>query len=266
MRRLWVRWALLIAFVAALGTAFVNLGEWQLDRLHQRRDRNITTVRNEQQPVRPWNEVFTRTLTDADAWQRVSATGTFDADHQLVVRYRSSGDTDGYEVVTPLRTATGTVLVDRGIVPVSTGGQIPTAAPPPPAGEVTVVGHVRRDEEGRRSATVPVNGSIRLVNAPAIGATLPYPVADGYVGLLSVDPAQTGGFAPVETPEISDGPHFWYAVQWFMFTGIGVLGIVVFIRGDLRERRTGSRKPAKPAQTSGPARDEPRPELTSSGV
>ena len=32
MRRLWVRWALLIAFVAALGTAFVNLGGWQLDR------------------------------------------------------------------------------------------------------------------------------------------------------------------------------------------------------------------------------------------
>jgi hypothetical protein len=26
-------------------------------------------------------------------------------------------------------------------------------------------------------------------------------------------------------------------VQWFMFTGIGVAGIVVFIRGDLRARR-----------------------------
>ena len=44
MRRLWLRWALLIIFVAALGIVFVNLGEWQLDRLAQRRERNATTV------------------------------------------------------------------------------------------------------------------------------------------------------------------------------------------------------------------------------
>ncbi len=276
MRRLWVRWALLIAFVAALGTAFVNLGEWQLDRLHQRRDRNVSTLGNEQRPVQPWERVFTRQITDADQWQRVSATGTFDGEHQLVVRYRSSGDTTGYEVVTPLRTATGTVLVDRGIVPVSTGSQIPGTAPAPPSGQVTVVGHVRRDEEGRGSARTPVDGSIRLIDSAAIAGTLPYPVADGYIGLLSVDPPQAGGFQPVALPEISDGPHFWYAVQWFMFTGIGLLGVVVFIRGDLRERRTGRRRPAgttKPpgkdegALTgSGPPPGQGRPELTKSGA
>jgi hypothetical protein len=44
-----------------------------------------------------------------------------------------------------------------------------------------------------------------------------------------------------------------------MFAGIGLLGIVVFIRGDLRERRTGHRKNPKPS-------DRARPELTSSGV
>ena len=246
MRRLWVRWALLIAFVAALGTAFVNLGAWQLDRLESRRVRNVSTVQNEQRPVQPWTTVFTRTITDADQWQRVSATGTFDPDRQFVLRYRSSGDTDGYEVVTPLRTESGTVLVDRGIVSLSNGAPIPAVAPPPPSGVVTVVGHVRRDEKGRRSARVPVNGSMRLIDSGAIGATLPYPVVDGYIGLLTVDPPQDGGFEPIALPEISDGPHFWYAVQWFMFAGIGLAGIVVFIRGDLRERRTGNRKTPKP--------------------
>lgn len=259
MHRLWARWALLTAFVLAFGTACAFLGNWQLDRLHSRRDRNVSTVHNEQQPVRPYTEVFTRTILDADQWQRVSATGTFDAEHQYVLRYRSSGDTDGYEVVTPLRTSTGTVLVDRGIVPVTNGAQIPTTAPAPPAGEVTVVGHVRRDEEGKRSARVPVDGSMRLIDAQAIAATLPYPVVDGYIGLLTVDPPQPGGFTPIALPEISDGPHFWYAVQWFMFAGIGLAGVVVFIRGDLRERRTGHRKNRKPT-------DAPRPELTSSGV
>ena len=54
-------------------------------------------------------------------------------------------------------------------------------------------------------------------------------------------PPQSGGFVPVELPEINEGPHFWYAVQWFMFTGIGVAGIVVFIRADLRPARDGGR-------------------------
>ena len=270
MRRLWVRWTLLIVFVAVLGTVFVNMGEWQLDRLHQRQARNGTTVANEQRPVRSYAEVFTRPIVEADQWQRVEARGTFDADHQVVVRYRSSGDTEGYEVVTPLRTSTGTVLVDRGLVPVGKGTQIPSTAPPPPAGEVRVVGHVRRNEQGRRSATVPVNGQVRLINAPAIGATLPYPVADGYIGLLSVDPPQTGGFLPVALPEISDGPHFWYAVQWFMFTGIGLAGIVVFIRGDLRERRAEREKAeraerARPAREPAEAGSEPAPELSVPG-
>ena len=64
-------------------------------------------------------------------------------------------------------------------------------------------------------------------------------------------PAQSGDFVPVEVPEISEGPHFWYAVQWFMFTGIGIAGVVVFIRGDLRARREGrlraARSPKEPA-------------------
>ena len=114
MRRLWVRWALLVVFVAVLGAVFVNLGQWQLDRLSQRQARNATTVANEKKPVRPVAEVFTRPISDADQWQRVEARGTFDAEHQFVVRYRNNGDVDGYEVVTPLRTASGVVLVDRG--------------------------------------------------------------------------------------------------------------------------------------------------------
>ena len=45
MRRLWVRWALLIVFVGLIGTVFVNLGDWQLDRLHQRRERNAAAIK-----------------------------------------------------------------------------------------------------------------------------------------------------------------------------------------------------------------------------
>ena len=237
MRRLWLRWALLIVFVVVLGVAFVSLGNWQLDRLAQRKERNATTIVNEQKPVQPYEQVFTHPITDADQWQRVEARGTFDAEHQFVVRYRSNGGADGYEVVTPLRTASGAVLVDRGFILLERGTRIPSVAPPPPTGEVTVVGHVRRNERGRRAATTPAGNQIRLINSDAIAATLPYEIESGYIGLLSVQPEQQGAFQPIQLPDLSEGPHFWYAVQWFMFTAIGVAGIVVFIRGDLRARR-----------------------------
>jgi cytochrome oxidase assembly protein ShyY1 len=234
-----VRWTLLVVFVAILGTVFVNLGQWQLDRLRERKQRNATTIANEQAPVKPAQDVFTRPITDADQWQRVEARGSFDGEHQFLVRYRSNGGTDGYEVVTPLRMAAGTLLVDRGFVPLAGGAQIPSAAPPPPTGEVDVVGHVRRNEHGRSSATTPANGQVRLINSDALAGALPYPVLNGYLGALTIDPPspQQGGLQPIALPELSQGPHFWYAIQWFMFTGLGIAGIVVFIRGDLKVRR-----------------------------
>ena len=234
---MWLRWVLLIVFVAVLGVVFVSMGQWQLDRLAERRERNTTTIANERSPIQPYEQVFSQPITDADQWQRVEARGTFDADHQFVVRYRSNGNLDGYEVVTPLRTASGVVLVDRGFIPLQRGVQIPSTAPAPPAGEVTIVGHVRRNEKGRRAATTPVGNQMRLINSDAITGTLPYPIKSGYIGLLTVQPEQVGGFQPIQLPDLSEGPHFWYAVQWFMFTAVGAAGIVVFIRGDLRARR-----------------------------
>lgn len=227
-----------MAFVAVLGVVFVNLGQWQLDRLEQRRTRNTATVTNEGRPVQPLAAVFTRPITDADQWQRVEVEGTFAAEDQFLVRYRRNSGEKGYEVVTPLRTAAGAVvLVDRGFVRTPQGTQIPDVASAPPSGEVRIVGHVRRNEQGRRVAVTPVGGQVRLINSDAIGAALGYSVLNGYLGLLEITPAQSGGFEPVALPTIDEGPHFWYAAQWFGFTGVAVAGIVVFIRADLRTRR-----------------------------
>jgi cytochrome oxidase assembly protein ShyY1 len=240
VRRLWVRWALLIVFVALLGVAFVFLGDWQLDRLEQRRDRNATTITNEQGAVQPASSVFVQPITDADQWKKAEAIGTFDGDRQFVVRYRQHAEAEGYQVVTPLRTDFGTLLVDRGFVPLPRGVAIPSTAPAPPTGTVKVVGFVRRNEQGGSGAVQPDSGQVRLINSDGLQAALPYPVVNGYLSALTVDPPQSGGFQPIEPPELSEGPHFWYAVQWFMFAAIGALGIVVFIRADLRDRRLAS--------------------------
>lgn len=249
MRKLWVRWALLVVVVAALAVTFVNLGQWQLDRLEQRRDRNATVVAHENAPVLPYEEVFTRVITDADQWQRVRVTGTFDAAHQLQVRYRSSGGETGWELVTPLRASDGrTVLVDRGFVRRPASEDFPTVLPEPPAGAVTVVGYVRRNEQGKDTATSVNQGTVRLVNSDAISAWLGEPLVNGYISLIEVTPPQSGELQPIAPPPLDEGPHFSYALQWFAFTVIAGVGLLVLIRNDLRDKKKDAARAARRAQ------------------
>ena len=75
-------------------------------------------------------------------------------------------------------------------------------------------------------------------------------MANGFISAIETTPPQPGGFVPVAVPELTSGPHFWYAMQWFMFAGIGILGIVVFIRSDLRDRRTARDRAASAGEAS----------------
>lgn len=236
MRQLVLRWIGLAACLALMAWAFVNLGFWQLGRLDERRERNESVTTHEGAPVVAWTQVFGAPITDAASWQRVSAVGTFDAEHQFVIRYRSNAGATGYEIVTPLRTVQGSVLVSRGFIERPRDQDFPKVAPPPPLGEVELVGYVRRSEVGDADATTPYQGQVRLINSAAIGATLPYPIVDGYISLLTLTPTQDPSFTPVAPPELNEGNHFSYALQWFAFACLAGIGLFVFIRADLRDR------------------------------
>ncbi len=239
-RRVWLRWLALAVFVVALAIAFVNLGLWQLARLDQRRAMNNSVTVHENSPVADFATVFTRPITEADQWQRVAVRGTFDPKHQFLVRYRSNGQESGYEVVTPLHTRSGAwVLVDRGFGVKPADADYPTALPAPPSGEVSITGYVRRDEQGSVQAMTPVQplNTVRLINSGTLAPTLPYPIVNGYVSVLEMTPPQDGGLTPVRPPELTEGNHFSYAIQWFLFAAMAGIGPVLLIRSDLRHAR-----------------------------
>lgn len=252
----WRRWLALLALVVVVVAAFVNLGRWQLDRLDQRRDTNATVVAHERAAVRPYEEVFVRPIAEADQWQRVSVTGTYDPAGQLVVRYRSNAGRTGWEVVAPLRASDGRiVLIDRGFKQRQPGTDFPAAEAAPPAGRVTVVGYVRRNEQGAAIATRPTSGSIRLINSAAIGEGLGLDLVDGYIAALDTTPADPGSFTPIAPPALDEGPHLSYALQWFTFSLIAIGGLYVFIRNDIRDRRKAAARAAARA-TAPPATQE----------
>lgn len=269
MGRVWMRWLLLAAFVVALGFTFVSLGNWQLDRLDQRRDRNANVVAHEQAQVLGFEQAFDHPITEADQWQRVEVRGTFVADKQLQARYRSFADQTGWELVTPLRTTTGqTVLVDRGFVVRPANEDFPKVYPAPPAGEVTVLGYVRRNEVGKPNATTPAEGTVRLINSDAIAPWLGEPLVNGYLSAITIDPPQGAELQPLTPPSLDEGPHLSYALQWFSFAAIAGFGLGLLIRNDIRDRKKARARAAK-AEASGeaaPVTSAAEPERDAAGV
>lgn len=255
----WKRWIGLVIFAVVLVSAFIRLGEWQLDRREEKQQRNAVITAQQQAPVATVEEAFGQPVTPERAYRRVKVEGTFDPSHQLQVRYRSNNGDTGYEVVVPLQTTEGQwVLVDRGFAarPATGGLPDPSTLAPPPSGVVTVEGYVMANEPGPANAAVPAGGSVRVIHPPSIAEWSGLPLADGYLSTTSMTPEQEGGLVPVVLPELSLGPHLSYALQWFSFAVIGVVGTFILIGKDAREILTGRRRRRTGTSAAAPDRTD----------
>jgi cytochrome oxidase assembly protein ShyY1 len=94
--------------------------------------------------------------------------------------------------------------------------------PPPPPGTVTVVGWVRQDATG--DAATVADRSTRAVSSREIGKTLPFPVYGGFVDVQKEAPPPDQELAHAELPDLGNGPHFFYGLQWWFFGALAVFG------------------------------------------
>ncbi len=247
LSRRWVLFAIAVALLALLA---VRLGEWQFDRLTDREERNGFIAANiDADPV-----PVDRVLSTDDAvplereWLRVTATGEYDDAATVVVRYQTRDGQPGVDLVTPLRTDAGTaVLVDRGWLSTPNTGTVPTDLPAPPSGTVTVTGWVRADGSG--SSTAVEDGSTRAISAAAIGETVDYPLYEGFVDAESEDPAAGTALVRTELPDLGNGPHFFYGLQWWFFGLLAVFGFG-YLAWDERRRMRRGQAPGKADQES----------------
>ena len=235
--RRWATFALVVALLAWLAWW---LGEWQFGRLEERQARNAVIERNERAPVTPVGQLTApgADVAAGDEWRVVTATGTYDEDDTVLVRYRTRDGAAGVDVVVPLVTDGGTaLLVDRGWVPADNSGAHADDVPAPPPGEVTVTGWLRRDATG--DSTVVTDGSTRAISSDRIGEALGQEVYGGFVDLRSEDPPAEQPLARAELPDLDNGPHFFYGLQWWFF---GVLALFGFCYLAWDERRGSPRR------------------------
>ncbi|MFD3695831.1 SURF1 family protein [Streptomyces sp. NPDC058646] len=254
------QWVCLTLVALALIPAMIKLGFWQFHRHEHRVAQNELIEKNlRAQPV-PLTEVTSpgHVVPRADYWRAVTATGTYDSAHEVVVRMRTSGDDKvGFHVVTPLLLTDGrAVLVNRGWVP---GGGDPRAYPPVPAapsGEVTVTGRLKADETSGGSGIKDRKGlpdrQVMLINSGQQAQSLGRPVLGGYLELTAPVPSD-GGPEPVpEADHDSIGAHMAYAVQWWLFASAVPVGWIVLVRREKRDREeaaaaSAAREPATAA-------------------
>jgi len=221
----------------------IKLGFWQLDRLHGRKDANAGIAAAEATTPRPLTTL--RASTDDPTTLRFRpaiATGTYDQAHEVLLYGRSSiGGSSGDQVLTPLRLDDGTaIVVDRGWVPIDRNVPL-TGEAAAPTGVVSVTGVLfPPDALSTPSASPTAIERITKVDLGQIGSTLPYPILPVYLLLEHQEPPQPGALPePPPLPPFSNGPHLSYAVQWFSFAAIAVIGFVVLLRRDRREVNAG---------------------------
>jgi surfeit locus 1 family protein len=222
------RHIILIAVAAVVAITCVRLGFWQLDRLHGRRDVNaMLEARGAEAPA-----PLTSLQPDAMPYRHVTATGRYDPAHEQILSGRSQDGDPGNHVLTPLVLDDGTaVIVDRGWVPLETQTPPVDGTAAAPAGTVTVTGLALPPDQ---VTDPPVDPSPALVTRIDLGrGDLPYRLLPVYVLLQSQQPAQAEPEI-VAPPGFDNGPHLSYAVQWFSFATIAVVGCAVLL---VRDRR-----------------------------
>jgi surfeit locus 1 family protein len=235
---------LLIGFlVLVLAAGFIRLGFWQLDRHQQRVEENEAGRASYEAPA----------LTDLsgigpeDVYRRVRIEGVFHPAEEILVRSQVYRGSAGFHVVTPLILADGTgVMVNRGWVPLVLDS-VPVVEAAPPTGETVVEGWVEPSRQRPTFGPEDPGGDLSVmsrIDIPRIQEQVGVNLAPVYV-------VMTGGGGvlpePVEEPGFTEeGPHLGYAIQWFGFAAIALVGLAVVRRKSQKARPSTTSYPASP--------------------
>ncbi|MEU8246401.1 SURF1 family protein [Nonomuraea sp. NPDC048916] len=251
------RWIALHIVVLLVIPAFVFLGQWQFGRFEERSANSDRVTANLSAPPVPVESLAGQEIDQDDRYRTVTASGTYDPAHGLLVRRRPQEGRPGYFVLTPLTLADGrAVLVNRGWVKAGATADSPPEVPPPPTGQVNVTGRLRLSEteksSGLRDRPGLPAGQVLLINSDAIGQGLPYRLLDGYVELTGQQPEVASAPEPVPAPDVGSGGglNLAYGVQWWLFIGVAIGGWLLLIRREVADRKAAGAQGVSQEETA----------------
>lgn len=224
--------ALIKSFIAILLIAgCLWASQWQFQRGIDRQQRNSAIGAALLQPIINLEKITYNAA--AFEWRTIETTGEFDGGNQILLKNRYFEGVYGYEVLTRFQLNDGRNLwVDRGWVK---AGKDATTAPvltPIPKGKVSIKARLRLDRSLPQGAffALPATGAgmISKLNAQSGLKSEGFylDLIDGVDSLLAPKVA-------AQVPELSDGPHLAYALQWIFFAGLIGYGRILIRRGQI---------------------------------
>ena len=227
--------------VLAVAATCARLGFWQLSRLHERTTRNQLLDRRMQLP--PLQIQGPGLDTAGLLYRRAEVSGRFDHDRTIVLPGRALRGAPGVHVLTPVLLGGGysAVLVNRGWVPAADAATVnfDSLRTSP---EIRLTGLILAfpGSSRRKPSRNPVRDTVfrRSWFSPdpeAIRRQYPYKLLPFELQALPDDDAR--GFPIRLPPPVLDrGPHLGYAIQWFCFAAIALIGwtILMIRKGEVR--------------------------------
>ncbi len=229
----------IFALIVSLGC--LRLGFWQLGRHNERREANaLITARLVEVPV----ELRALREDSLVRFKRVRVTGRYDFTNEMVLTSRGRNGAPGVHVITPLKleSSDSSILVNRGWAYAPDGMKVDLGLFREDSNVVVVDGYLEEfsTTPGAVSTSSVANG-IRRLEYDSIRTRLSYPV----VRVIVVQRADSGEAIAVDKghpvrvdpPPLNAGPHRAYAIQWFAFALVGIVGTVLVLQ---RDRRRGT--------------------------
>jgi len=205
--------------------------QWQFQRGIDRHDRNSIIKSQLQLPAIDLSQVQNN-FTEYE-WRIVKSSGVFNADKQILLKNRYFEGVYGYEVLTRFTTTDSrSFWVDRGWVKAGKDASTAPVVTSPPTGKVSIEARLRLDRSLPQGAffALPSSGSgmISKLNAQADSTSEGF-----YLDLISGSEQSLTPEVAAQVPELSDGPHLAYALQWIFFAGLSIYGRMLIRRGQI---------------------------------
>lgn len=227
-------WIISHIFVVALLVSTVNFGFWQLRRLEERKSNNTQIMEASGRESVAVNNLYADELDNYQSYAPATAIGTFDENRQVYLINRTRDGVPGVEVINSFTLETepvSHVAVNRGYIPRKIFNEDSSEAWKPSLELFEIEGFIM---------TSFSNGKLQGDEISRIDTEL---LSDEWgIPLLPIylqQDQQTSNTWPVqmELPELTEGSHFSYAVQWFIFTLIGLVGYPLVLRRIAAEDR-----------------------------
>ena len=194
---------------------------WQYQRGVDRHASNFKIESNTSLPTIPLNELQT---VSQNEWRTVTAKGFFDKNHEVLLRNRyNDNGVYGYEYLTLFKSNDLKFWVDRGWVKAGANATQRPLLPDTPQTEIKITGRIRLDSSLPRGSFFALPAKGNLVSSWNLKSKVE--TEDFYLDLISGDEVTPA--VPAQLPELSDGPHMAYALQWLFFAGLIIYGRIL---------------------------------------